>query len=390
MTAPQPNFRIAHLIKGLGRGGAERLLAGSIPCHGAAYHFTVVYFIPTKDHLVEELERSGAKVILVRSRGIPGMLWNLPLLLRVLRENRIDLIHAHLPWSGIVARLAGSWLGMPVVYTEHNLFSRYKPLTRVFSRLTYRMQRQVIAVSHQAGDVLSSVFGARINLRVISNGVDTDRFDPSGYDRQALSSEKGLAVGKLVVGVVSTFTLQKRLDRWLAIAGEVCRASTDIRFVLVGHGPLQHELLAAGNDLIRSGRLVLAGMTDAPAAWMACFDVFLMSSDYEGMPVALLEAMSMGCVPVATPVGGVPEVIADGENGILYDAADPSAAARAIISLAGSAAELRRLSAAARATVVQRYNIRRMVEELESVYLYMLEPPVEHTEEKRNGTAAGN
>jgi glycosyltransferase involved in cell wall biosynthesis len=112
--------------------------------------------------------------------------------------------------------------------------------------------------------------------------------------------------------------------------------------------------------------------------YLAAIDVYLMSSIFEGLPVALLEAMSMECAVVSTAVGGIPEVIRSGENGVLVEPKRPDLLAAAVSALLFEPAELRRYGGAARATVRSRFSVERMVAEIEAKYLEIVRRPHQH------------
>ncbi|MFM7328766.1 MAG: glycosyltransferase, partial [Bacteroidota bacterium] len=184
--------KVVHLIKGLGRGGAERLLVSTIRNAGPGWSWEVIFFLETRDAMVPDLEALGCKVTCLPSYGVPGMFMRLPALVSQLHKHRADVIHAHLPWSGILARIAGWLTGIPVVYTEHNLFIHYKGLTRLFNRLTYRMQHEVIAVSAQVASAIPPSLSEAVPVTVVNNGVDLREFKPALFNRAALLEKAGL------------------------------------------------------------------------------------------------------------------------------------------------------------------------------------------------------
>ena len=360
--------RILHVIKGLGRGGAERLLLSTIKHHHKDYSFDIVYFLSDKKHLEHELRSLGCRVYCFRSSNVLQIVFKLPRLIRLLKRNRYNVIHAHLPWSGIVARLAGKFTGTPVVYTEHNLFSRYNRLTQIFSKLTFEYQSSVIAVSEEVATSLRLIINPKVPVLVIQNGVDVDEFDREKFDRNELINKYKLPKNVFIIGTVSALTNQKRIDRWIQIATEISFKVPSVFFVIVGDGVLREELKSQAHTLIENHKLYFAGPTSDPASWMATMDIFLMSSDYEGLPVALLEAMSMGCLPVATGVGGIPDIIDSGTNGILYVPTDVQAAMSGIEQLMQNI-ELRMLiSKNARNTIAKNFSIEKMVNALEKIY----------------------
>ena len=171
-------------IKGLGIGGAEKLVSeGARFWDRQAFDYRVAYALPWKDQLVAELEALSVPVRCIGSkRGVTPSV--VPRFRRLLSEWRADLVHAHLPVAGIIARLAGN---VPVVYTEHNLAWSYRPWTRAVNRLTYGRNTAVTAVSQAVADTISGYPGP--TAEVIPNGVSVSA-DPQA--RSVVRSELGL------------------------------------------------------------------------------------------------------------------------------------------------------------------------------------------------------
>jgi len=373
--------RVLHVIKGLGRGGAERLLVSTIPHHHSDYEFEVVYFLPCKNQLVKDLEARGCRVTLIPSRNVLMMVLNLPVLVRMIRTGRYDLLHAHLPWAGIIVRVVGKLLNIPVVYTEHNLFNRYRGITRLCSRLTFSWQKRVIAVSDRVAEVLNESLQSSVPIKVIANGVDVEEFRKSDQSTASWSVEEpgragqpasgpwlGFPQDSLIVGTIAGLSDQKRIDRWIQIATAVVQRNPRVGFVVVGDGVLRQRLEEQAGHLKKENKIRFVGMTSQPAAWLDCFDIFLMSSDFEGLPVALLEAMSMECVAVSTAVGGIPTVIDHGRTGYLYEPEQWQQAVDVILDLANKPAVRQQMGMAARQTVIRKFSVVRMVKELEYLY----------------------
>lgn len=367
--------KVLHVIKGLGRGGAERLLVSTIRQHNKSYHFDVVYFLPWKNQLVPDLTTLGCTVHCFSARNIFQILLKLPALCNWIRAHRYDIIHAHLPWTGIMARMAGKVTGVPVVYTEHNMFSRYKNATRIFNKLTFEWQANVIAVSEEVEKAIRKEVNPTVPVRTIMNGVDTHEFDRSKYQVDQLKAQYNLPEASCIIGTVAVFRPQKRLDRWIRIAEQVSKKNPSVYFVLVGDGLLRAELEQQAGKLVDDKKLIFAGLSAEPERWMACMDIYLMSSDFEGLPVALLEAMSMGCVPVVTRAGGIPAVIDHEKNGFLYDADDVKKAVSAIEELITHPEKRNQMSRAARSSIENNYGIGKMVKALEEVYEGIIENP---------------
>ena len=369
-------LRILHLIKSLGRGGAEVLLAeGLAAADRDAFRFEYAYFLPWKDALVPMLESQGAQVTCFAAKSSLAVLRSSRRVARYLREAKIDLVHAHLPLAGVVARQAGKMAGVPVVYTEHNLQERYHRLTRWLNLRTWHNQATAIAVSDDVADSIRRHAGDSVPIATVQNGVNVHTFDPATHDGREVRSQLGIPFDAPVVGTVAVFREQKRLDIWVQVAKRVTEKVPEVHFILVGDGAershLESWIAAAGLQ----ANMHLVGLQEETRPYFAAMDAYLMTSDFEGQPIALLEAMSMSLPPVVTAVGGIPEVVESGENGFLAGAADKDSLANGVIRLLQDGELRKQLGTSARETIVRGFSIERMQRELEAIYSRILLGP---------------
>ncbi|HWQ28590.1 MAG TPA: glycosyltransferase [Dehalococcoidia bacterium] len=369
---PRP-ARVLWLIKGLGLGGAERLLTlAARHVDRSRFAYEAAYFLPWKDALVGELEGLGIRTTCLRHTR-PFDLRVVPRVAAFLRERRIDVLHCHLPYTGVVGRLAARLAGVPcVVYTEHNVQQRYHVVTRLANQTTVRLADLTIAVSDEIRDsLLRSPLTRGADVRTIQNGVDADALEEAAA-AGGVREEFGIPRDRLIVGVVSVFRAQKRLDLWLRTAAAIALAEPRSVFMVVGDGPGAPELRALAGELGLDGRVIFTGLRHDAPRLIAAFDVFMMSSIYEGLPVAVLEAMALGRPVVSTSVGGLPDVIEDRHSGLLVAPDDRAALAQRVLDLLADPAERRRLGDAARARVRQRFSIQTMVRATEDIYEQVL------------------
>ena len=161
---------------------------------------------------------------------------------------------------------------------------------------------------------------------------------------------------------------QKALDVRLRVARTVSSRHPRVRFVLVGDGPERSRLEALAHDLGLAGVMHFVGQQPDPVPWLSAMDVWLSTSVFEGLPLALLEAMAAERPVVATAVGGVAEVIADHFNGRLLQAGDERGLADAVSALVTDRAVAHRLGLMGRTVVEKRFGIRTMQERLRSIY----------------------
>jgi glycosyltransferase involved in cell wall biosynthesis len=358
------------LIKGLGRGGAEQLLCSGVPyLDGGRYRYRFAYLLPWKDSLVPELTGAGFPVHCLDGARGAGWVGRLRALIR--REG-VDLVHAHSPVAAAGARLVAG-RRTRVVYTEHNLWGRYHPATYAANLATFPRNDHVFAVSDEVRDSIRYPGPLRRlpmpPTETLHHGLDPAAAAPA--DPVGVRRELGIPADAPVVGSVANFKAAKDHATLLRAAAQVRRAVPQVRFVLVGQGPLEAETRRLAAELGLDGTVRFAGFRSDARRLMAGFDVFALSSTYEGLPIALIEAMAGGCPAVVTRVGGTPEVVADGVQGLLVPPRDPAALAAGLVRLLGDR-ELRAGMGAAAAARAQDFDIRKAVRRMEQVYARLL------------------
>jgi glycosyltransferase involved in cell wall biosynthesis len=366
MPARRP-VRVLWLVKGLGPGGAERLLVAAAGRHDRdAVALRAAYLLPWKDQLAPELTAAGVPTRCLDVRDERDLRWAARLR-RLLLEHPVDVLHAHSPYPAGVARLVVRTLprrARPrVVYTLHNTWGSFARPTRALSGLTMPLDAVDLAVS----EVVRATLPTRLRARteVLVHGIDIDAARARA-DRAGVRSEFGLAPDAFVVGTVANLRAQKDYPNLLAAAAELRRRGVAVRVLAVGQGPLDAEIRAEHRRLHLDGTVDLLGeRADAIRVMSGC-DVFVLASSNEGLPVAVMEALALGLPVVATRVGGLPEAVGP-EAGVLVPARDPIALADTIAALAADPERRATLSEGAR-VAARGFAIDRTVARLESVY----------------------
>jgi L-malate glycosyltransferase len=307
------------LIKGLGLGGAERLLVDALPyLDRKQFNYVFAYLLPWKDFLVSQIESQGFSVHCLGMKGLRNLPMSFYKLAALNREQRFHLIHAHLPFTGVMARVFGKMSDLPVIYTEHNSQQRYSTLTRRANVVTYGWNKRALAVSREVFNSMQGLgLDRKTGVLTLPNGVPVEKVREEARDVGGLRRELGIPPGHLVVGTVAVFRQQKRLEDWLEVAVRVARKRSDVTFLLVGHGPEEAKLRKKVEDLDLADRVRMPGFRPDGRRILQLLDVFLMTSQYEGLPIALLEAMALRKPVAATTVGGIPEAVTHGREGLL-------------------------------------------------------------------------
>lgn len=363
-------IKILHIIKSLGRGGAETLLPETLKLHDlSGFEFHYIYFLPWKDQMVESIRAHGGKVVCFHANNNIQLIAKFGALRKYVRQEKIQLIHAHLPWAGILARIVGRMCDIPVIYTEHNKQERYHMGTRTMNLLTMDLLTEVIAVS---ADVAASIHKHKPRLKApvhtIVNGVNTEHFKKQGFNNNAVREKFNIPLNAPVIGTIAVFRFQKRLDLWMELASKILQQFGNAHFVIVGDGPLKEALMKKRAELGLVARIHMPGLETEVRPYLAAFDLYMMSSVFEGLPIALLEAMAMGCPVIATNAGGVREVIRHEEDGLSCSVAEPEKLVGFACSLLQDQELRMRYGNRARKRVMEAFSIEKMVEGLEKVY----------------------
>jgi glycosyltransferase involved in cell wall biosynthesis len=369
--------RVLWLTKGLGLGGAERLLAlTAAKLDAQRFDVEVAYVLPWKRALVPELERHIAVRCLDGDSTLDPR-WVLRLR-RLLRQRRFDIVHTHSPVPAAAARLlAGS--ATRLIHTEHNVWDRYRWPTYAANAATYGRNDAVIAVSD---GVTASIRRPRWvttsypTVETLLHGVDPEGAPRGAKAREAARTLLGIAESTPVIATVANFTPKKNHDGLLQALKIIRGTVPDIVYVLIGSGPLEADLRASVEAGGLRDHVRFLGSRDDVTDLLPAFDVFVLGSQYEGLPISMLEAMAAEVACVVTRVGGIPEVIEDRVEGWLVPAGEPEALAGAVTRVLGDATLRAEMAAAGRNRAATAFSIDRAVRRTEAIYSGLLAPAV--------------
>jgi glycosyltransferase involved in cell wall biosynthesis len=300
--------------------------------------------------------------------------------LRLWREvRRADLVHSHLlkadALTAVVATLAGRRARL--VSGKHNDEQVLKrPLVSLVHGVLGNLPRATIVLSDHVGRFVERHGRVkRSKLRRVYYGLDPAPFERAAADaagRAAARRELGLADGEVAFVCVARFAAQKAHDVLLrAFARALRESAVPLRLLLVGDDPFgdgRQRAEALARELALGDRALFLGIRRDVPRLLAASDAFVMASLWEGLGLVFLEAMAASLPVVATNVSAVPEVVVDGVTGRLVPAADDAALAEALRAVAADPALRRRLGAAGRERVVERFGLDRMVDETLAVY----------------------
>ncbi len=363
-----PQIKVLHIIKSLGRGGAEMLLPETLQLHDSQkFDFHYIYFLPWKDQMVTRIKEEGGKVTCLEAKDNIRLILQYKKVIKYCREHEIDLIHCHLPWAGFLGRLVHQKTGIPVLYTEHNMQERYHIATKMINKLTFNSQSLAFGVSDDVTNSIRKNINPEIPVKTLLNGVNTESFIRKG--NSDIKKELGIPENAIVIGNVAVFRFQKRLVEWLQVFKQIEEKNSNVYGIIVGAGPLEDEIKTEVKRLKLENKVFFPGLQTEVRPYFEAMDIFMMSSQFEGLPIALLEAMSMECAVVATGAGGIKEVIRNKKDGLTCTVENWQALADLCQVLTDDPEEMKKYKSAARERVVKAFSLKKMVLELEAYYL---------------------
>lgn len=362
-------IKVLHIIKSLGRGGAEMLLPETLSLHDKSkFEFHYIYFLPWKDQMESSILNAGGIVSCFPSKNNIEILRKESKIKDYCHQHNIDIIHCHLPWAGFVGRIVHKKTGIPLIYTEHNIQERYHFATKLINKLSFNYQSISLGVSRDVSESIRKNIDPKIPVKTLLNGVNTNKFKKNVAQGIRVRQEYGIPEDALVIGNIAVFREQKAIPNWVKAFKSLNQKNPAVFGLLVGAGPKEREVRRLIKELKLTDRIILPGLQKNTIPYFSAMDIFMMSSSFEGLPIALLEAMSMECAIVSTKAGGVVEVIEDGENGLLCETEDWQGLSKKVNFLVENSVERRSLQIKAREKVESFFSLSAMVKELEEHY----------------------
>ena len=368
---PSQPKRVMHLIWSLDLGGAEQVVMNLVS--GLDRHFfePVVCCLNDKGRYAFQVEQEGIRVIAMQKQPKFDPLL-IPRLVRLIKREKIDLVHTHLFTSNLWGRIAALLAGVPVISTEHGMDVWRKRFHWTLDTWLARINRRVIFVSEGVkrfySDRNPSINGKG---RVLYNGIDVARFKkPKGTG--LLLKNWGIQGSPRVIGTVGRLVPEKSQVDFIEAIQVLREEGEEVIGLLIGEGELEANLRKRVREASLENQMIFAGFRKDIADLYSVMDVFVICSTREGFPVTVLEAMAAGVPIVATQVGGILESIRDNEEGLLVPPGDSMALAQAIARILKDPGLRERLVQNAKARVEKEFSLGKMVRNHEALYQEVL------------------
>jgi glycosyltransferase involved in cell wall biosynthesis len=312
-------------------------------------------------------EGIDAEETVMKTRFDIGAVWRT---VRWIRRKQPDVLYfPALGWGTFLAPLAGWLAKAPVIMREQQnvLDGLYPSVLRTLDRWLLRKTDVVVVPSRFLEDLMvDALHGDRKKFRVIPNGIEAERFVPK-TGGAALREELGLPAKAPVVGMVANFVPVKNHVALIRAVPKILARVPEAVFVFIGEGPLKSEMMAMGRSLGVGDHLKFLGFRSDTDRIIPLCTIGMLCSHVETHGIALIEFMACGVPVVAPKVGGIPEIVTHGGDGLLMDRTDPDEIARAVTALLTDPDSLRRFGEAARKKVDQRFTWERMIRSTENL-----------------------
>jgi glycosyltransferase involved in cell wall biosynthesis len=302
---------------------------------------------------------------------------------RILRKSKPNIVHTHTSKAGILGRLAAWMARVPIIiHTPHGhvFYGHFgRSLSRIFLQIEKLLGRithhQIALTPEECNDYLNLSVSHPSNTSVIHSGVDVHRFIEGAKQRTRKRKELGIPRSSIVIGYVGWLITIKGVTYLVSAMAKVLEKYPNSLLILVGKGDDK-----GGEEIKLKEQVERAGLADKVhfLGWrsdmdeiMGCFDIFVLPSLNEGMGRVLVEAMAARLPIVASSVGGIPDLIKDGKNGLLVPPEDASALEKAISALLEDKAQRKRMGEAGK-KMCRPYSTEAMVEQIDDLYRELL------------------
>ncbi|HET6823523.1 MAG TPA: glycosyltransferase [Anaerolineales bacterium] len=381
VATPVQKYRIAFLIDGLSMGGAERLMVPILKHLSRAHFEPYVCAMQTKDGnpMADEIRALGVPVECLNIKHLRE-LDAIPRLTSYLKSTQADLVHTQLEAANILGNISAKLLRLPSVCTIHVMPSLdVKTKTKLHQKVEWFTLRhfcdRVIAVSEEARQYHVTISGApNGQVKTIYNGIDLTTFSNMdlAQERRQIRAELGIPPEADVLVTVAVLRPPKGIQFLIRAMPAILASHSKAYYLIVGSGSHRDALV---EEVSRAGvneRVIFAGMRKDVPRLLAASDIFVLPTLTEALPTVLAEAMAARLPIIASRVGGIPEMIAEGQNGILIEPEDQESLSRVCIRLLKHQEERAAMGAEGWMIVNQKFSIQRQVEQLKDLYVEQL------------------
>ena len=328
-------MKVLHLISSCGLFGAERVILTLASQNNGIDFWVGALNNHHNPHLeiIQEAKTAGLKTIVFDSRGQVDFK-TVSSIQKFLNENSIDILHTHNYKSDIMGFWATRFSYTQWVATNHVWHSTDSKMRfyETIDAIVLKFAKMIFTVSQEIKDDMLQKGFKENHIHVIHNGINISQFNPKTA-RVQLRADWKVSDNEILLTIVGRLAPEKGHEVLFKAMTQITKQHPNVKLLVIGDGPLRNNLEEQIKNLNLSNHIILAGLReDMPDVYRSC-DILVNASYKEGLPMTILEAMASGLTIIATRVGAVPQVIREGENGILLEAGNSEVLAQAVISL---------------------------------------------------------
>ena len=369
-------INVIHIVEELTIGGFEKILTAIALGLDKKKYNVSVWCLREGGFFADKLVKEGidVRILHISTSRNPLSIYKL---YKLLKRHKFDIIHTHAYSAGTIGRVSAFLAGVPVIISHnHSVYDYYNKFYHLVEWILSLVTDRVICISEVVNRFVNKT--QMINagkLITIHNGID-DVCDVTEKSSSYLKKELGIPIKHSVVGTIAHLEEHKGLKYLLKAASLLLASRSDISFLFVGEGTLKGELKKLCVDLKIEKDVIFAGERSDIPGLLFSIDIFVLPSLREGLPLAILEAMACGKPVIATNVGGIPEVLKDGENGILVSPKDPEALYRAMNELLDNRKKREKMGRKGKRVCDESFRAKIMVENIEGLYDFFINKKV--------------
>ena len=369
-------IKVLHVIGGGELGGAEMHILNLLT-HMDRERFEVRLCCLFPEPFVQVARANGiaTDAVVMRHKLNIGIVDNL---MEIIRGRQIDIVHTHGVRANLVGRLAAKLAGIKhIVTTVHSVLEQDYPsffarqVNRLMERITINSVERFVTVSDLLKQDLVGHGIPAVKITTIYNGVNLAAFRQERVTGD-VRKDLGIAPDVPVLGMIARFHPVKGHRFFLEAAKTISRVRPDCRFLLVGSGQYRSEVEAMVKQLGLREQVIFTGYREDIVDVLHSLDILVISSLSEGFGLTAIEAMAMKVPVVATRVGGLPEIIKHGSNGILVPPAEGQAIAQAVLDLLANPEDSRAMAARAFEHVRENFSVEIMAKNTEQLYCSLM------------------
>ncbi|MFC1853832.1 glycosyltransferase [candidate division CSSED10-310 bacterium] len=370
-----PKIRILFVTNDMEIGGVQRLLLDLLGALDRTCFEPTVALVCAAGPLIRDLEQRNIETVFFPCiRRNKYFKWINPLsILRLilwLKHHQFQVVNTHLFLGNTIGRIAARLAGCPIIIaTEHNTYLFKSRIQQKIDKILARISDTIIAVTAAVAEFTAHQEKiSRQKFVVIHNGTDIQRFEQNNSDRDHIRQAYSIPEQNVIIGSIGRFVPQKDFSLLVQAFRLFQDHNPASNLMLVGDGPERSLLQKTAFELGISEHVIFTGFQNEVRPFLTAMDVFALTPVYEGLGLVLLEAMASGVPVVAAHVGGIPEVVLDGETGILIANREPQSYAQAFSHILENHDFRKKMCQAAKIRVQEHFSIQKMTLAYETLF----------------------